>query len=92
MPHYHTGPFENFVRQEEACISVVNNYPDGTLINCSELSRKFDLKFSDGRTPSNAGECMKKLLKFHNVDLIRLAEFNRNPGTNKNTRGMYVMF
>ena len=38
------------------------------------MSRKFDLKFSDGRI---LGECMKKLLKFHNVDLIRLAELNR---------------
>ena len=27
----------------------------GTSINYSEFSRKFDLKFSDGRTPGNAG-------------------------------------
>ena len=85
-PHDHTGPLENFVWQEEACISEVNNYPDGTLINYSELSRKFDLKFSDGRTPGNACQCMKKLLKFHNVNIIRLAELNRKAGTNEKTR------
>ena len=58
-PHGHTGPSENFLWQEEACISEVNNFPDGTFINYSELSSKFDLKFSDGRSPGNAGECMK---------------------------------
>ena len=53
-PHDHTGALENFVWQEKACISEVNNYPDGKLINYSELSRKFDLKFNDGRTPAES--------------------------------------
>ena len=69
-PHDHTGPLKNVIWQEKACINEVNNYPDGTLINYSDLSRKFDLKFSNGRIPGNTG--MKKL-----------AELNRKADTNE---------
>ena len=74
---------ENFVWEAESCLTEVNNYPDGTLINYSELARKYNLKYCDGRIPGNAGECMKKILKSYNVDLIRLAELNRKANTNE---------
>ena len=41
---------------------------------------------SDGRIPGNAGECMKKILKSYNVDLIRLAELNRKASANEKIR------
>ena len=47
------------------------------------MPRKFDLKFIDGRIPGNA--VYEKLLKFHNVNIIRLAELNRKAGTNEKT-------
>ena len=70
----------------ESCLTEVNNYPDGTLINYSELARKYNLKYCDGRIPCNAGECMKQILKSYNVDLIRLAELNRKANANEKIR------
>ena len=77
---------ENIEWMAEECINEVINYPDGKQINYSKLARDYQLKYKDGNIPTNAGYCMKELLKKSNVDLLRFGELNRRAFENDEIR------
>ena len=68
----HVGTNTSF--NEDACINIVESYPDGYEINFSELARTCLVKNKENEVPNNGGQIVKEMLKRKNINLSRFSD------------------
>ena len=66
------GGFENMEWDKDGLKEEVNSFGDGTLVNWSELARRYGVKNKTGQLAQNAGQIVMEWLKSEGVDVGRL--------------------
>ena len=63
--------FSNMEWDKEGLKAEVKSYEDGTLVNWSELARKYEIKNKAGELAKNGGQIAMERLKSEAVDVER---------------------
>lgn len=66
------GKFDKMEWDQEAMKAEVMGYGDGTLVNWSELGRRYGIKNTSGNLAQNGGQIAFEWLKSEGVDVERL--------------------
>ena len=65
------GKFENMHWDKQAMVEEVNSYTNDTLVNWSELARRYEVKNKSGELAKNGGQIVKEYLKFQGVNVSK---------------------
>jgi hypothetical protein len=68
---YHTGRFGTMDWDKQQLKSEVEDFPDGYVINYSELARRYNVCDGPGKIVLNGGQIVKEYLTSEGVDLSR---------------------
>ena len=71
---------------KEGLKAEVKSYEDGTLVNWSELARKYEIKNKAGEFAKNGGQIAMEYLKSEAVDVERFGKKRGNNVDNGNIR------
>ena len=80
------GSFSNMEWDKEGLKAEVKSYEDGTLVNWSELARKYEVKNKAGELAKNGGQIAMEYLKSEAVDVERFRKKRGNNVDNGNIR------
>ena len=79
------GKFANMEWDKEGMKDEVNGYADETLVNWSELARRFQIKNKNGELAQNGGQIAMEWLKSEGVNVKRFRK-KRRAGNDANIR------
>ena len=65
------GNFENIQWDKQALLEEVNGYTNGTVINWSELARRYEVKNKNGELAKNGGQIVQEYIKSQDVDVSK---------------------
>ncbi|CAB3995360.1 Hypothetical predicted protein [Paramuricea clavata] len=71
------GRFENMEWDKDGMKEEVNSFGDGTLVNWSELARRYGVKNKTGQMAQNGGQIAMEWLKSEGVDVERFKKRRR---------------
>lgn len=74
------GNFTNMDWDKEAMKAEVTGYPDATVVNWSELARRYYIKNRNGDPAKNGGQIAEEWLKSVGVDVKRFKRVQSNAG------------
>ena len=80
------GNLTNVTWDKEVLKEEVDNYPDGTRVNLSDLARRHNIQNTKGETPKNGGQIAQEWLKSVGANVNRFKRSNTCTTTEERIR------
>ena len=80
LPKKHAGDFSKVTWDKEGMKREFESYPVGTVVNWSDIARKYRITDSKGRIASNGGQTAKEWLASQGIDVDKFSKSRKNHG------------